>query len=150
MLKEKKALEAELTEIQTERAQYAELLTALESQLAQSVDQEPDWERLYSENPLEYVRQKDLWRDRRERLEAISAEKQRLGQIHGREQAEAIANVVAHSKAELQKAIPEWKDQKRWEQDRIAIREYGNRVGFSNEDLLKHTIPVPFWPSTSP
>ena len=42
---EKKALEAELTEIKTERAQYAELLTALESQLAQSVDQEPDWER---------------------------------------------------------------------------------------------------------
>ena len=134
---EKKTLEAELAEIKTERAQYAELLTALESQLAQSVDQEPDWERLYSENPLEYVRQKDLWRDRRERIEAINAEKHRLGELHAREQAEVIANVISQSKAELQKAIPEWKDQKRWEQDRAAIREYGNRVGFSDEELAQ-------------
>jgi len=134
---EKKALEAELTEIKTERAQYAELLTALESQLAQSVDQEPDWERLYSENPLEYVRQKDLWRDRRERIEAINAEKHRLGELHAREQAETIANVVSQSKAELQKAVPEWKDKKRWEQDRAAIREYGNKLGFSDEELAQ-------------
>lgn len=132
---EKKALEAELAEIQTERAQYAELLTALESQLAQSVDQEPDWERLYSENPLEYVRQKDLWRDRRERIEAINAEKHRLGELHAREQAETIANVISQSKAELEKAVPEWKDQKRWDQDRAAIREYGNKLGFSDEEL---------------
>lgn len=134
---ERKALEAEITEIKTERAQYAELLNALESQLAQTVNQEPDWERLYSENPLEYVRQKDLWRDRRERIEAINAEKQRLGEIHASEHAEAIANVISQSKAELHKAVPEWKDQKRWEQDRAAIREYGNKLGFSDEELAQ-------------
>jgi len=62
-------------------------------------------------------------------------QRQRLSEIYAIEQAEAIANVVSQSKAELQKAIPEWKDQKRWEQDRNAIREYGNKLGFSDEEL---------------
>ena len=134
---EYKTLESELAEVKTERAQYAELLTALESQLAQAGEQEPDWERLYAENPLEYVRQKDLWRDRRERMDAIAVEKQRLAELHAREQAETIASIVANSKAKLVEAIPDWKDQKRWEQDRTAIREYGMKLGFSEEELAQ-------------
>lgn len=132
-----KSLEAELAEVKTERAQYAELLTALESQIAQSGEQEPDWDKLYAENPLEYVRQKDLWRDRRERMEAISVEKQRLAELHAREQAETLANIVATSKARLIEAMPDWKDPKRWEQDRNAIRDYGLKLGFSEEELAQ-------------
>lgn len=134
---EKQALESELSEVKTERAQYAELLTALQNQLSTGTEQEPDWDSLYRENPLEYVRQKDLWRDRKERLEAVSAEQQRLAQIQAAEQQQAIAQIVQQSSAKLIEAMPEWKDQKRWEQDRKAIREYGQKIGFSEQELAQ-------------
>lgn len=133
----RKTLEAELAEVQTERAQYAQLLEALSSQLVQVGEQEPDWNALYNENPLEYVRQKDLWRDRRERMEAIQAERQRLAQIQAQEQQMAIQSVIKESRSKLLEAVPEWKDSKRWEQDRAAIRAYGNKLGFTEEELAQ-------------
>lgn len=133
----RKTLEAELAEVQTERAQYAQLLEALSSQLTQGTEREPDWEALYNENPLEYVRQKDLWRDRKERLEAVSAEQQRLNQIQAAEQQAAIQALVQENRAKLLQAIPEWKDSKRWEQDRTAIRAYGNKLGFTDEEIAQ-------------
>lgn len=132
-----KSLEAELAEIQTERAQYAQLLQALSSQLQQGTEREPDWEALYNENPLEYVRQKDLWRDRRERMEAVAAEQNRLAQMQAMEQQAAIQNAVKESRAKLLEAVPEWKDSKKWEQDRAAIRAYGNKLGFSDEEIAQ-------------
>lgn len=132
---EYKTLEAELNEIKTERAQYAELLGALQQQLQTAGQQEPDWEALYAENPLEYVRQKDLWRDRQDRMQAIASEQQRLAQIQMQEQKQNISRVIQESQQRLFEAIPEWKDQKRWEQDRAAIRQYGNKLGFSDEEL---------------
>lgn len=130
-----KTLEAELNEVKTERAQYAELLNALQSQIAQGGEQEPDWEALYAENPLEYVRQKDLWRDRRDRLEAISAEQQRLAYLHEQEQKQNISRIIQESQRQLIEAVPDWKDGKKWEQDRSAIRDYGRKLGFSDEEL---------------
>lgn len=132
---ERKSFEAEFNEIKAERAQYAELLGALQMQLQSQGEQEPNWEALYAENPLEYVRQKDLWRDRKERLEAIAVEQQRLAQLQMQEQSQNISRIVQENKAKLAQAMPEWKDSKRWEQDRAAIRDYGIKLGFSEEEL---------------
>lgn len=131
----RESLQAELAEVKQERAQYAELLNALSSQLAQQTEQEPNWEELYQSNPLEYVRQKDLWRDRQERLAAASQEQQRLAALQAQEQQAMIASTIQESQQKLVEAVPEWKDQKRWEQDRRAIREFGNKLGFSDEEL---------------
>lgn len=131
----RESLQAELAEVKQERAQYAELLNALSAQLAQQTEQEPNWEELYQSNPLEYVRQKDLWRDRQERLAAASQEQQRLAALQAQEQQALIASTIQESQQKLVEAVPEWKDQKRWEQDRKAIREFGNKLGFSDEEL---------------
>lgn len=83
----RKQIETEAQQIQQERAQYAQLLTALQQQLAEQAQSEPNWERLYAEDPLEYVRQKDLHRERQERLQAATVEQQRVMALMQQQQA---------------------------------------------------------------
>ena len=52
----RKALEQHYEAVRTERQQYAQLLPALVEQYKQLAAPEIDWERLYHDNPAEYVR----------------------------------------------------------------------------------------------
>ena len=54
----RKAVEAEAAAIRAEREQYAQLLGALQQQLETAGEQPIDWERLYAEDPIEWVRQR--------------------------------------------------------------------------------------------
>lgn len=132
----RKQVETEAQQIQQERAQYAQLLTALQQQLAETVQQEPNWERLYAEDPLEYVRQKDLHRERQERLQAATVEQQRVMSLMQQQQAMQLQEVVKQGREKLTEAIPAWKDSQRWEQDRVKLRTYAvEKLGYSEEEI---------------
>lgn len=133
--KNRKEFEAERQAVMTERAQYAQLLTALQSQLQQLQPQEPNWEELYRSDPFEYVRQKDLHRERQEKLAAVNYETQRLQSVQAQEQQAALAKLVEDNRAKLHETIPSWKDSKKWEADRAKILEYGKGLGFTDEEL---------------
>lgn len=128
-------LNEQLQYVQTEREQYGELLNALAGQLQEQVAAEPDWDALYAQNPLEYVRQKDLHRERQEQLAAAHSEMQRLANLQAQEQAQHISRSVQESRAKLAEAIPAWKDESRWKADRAKIREYGKKLGFTDAEL---------------
>ena len=70
LAEERKAAQAEHEQVRTERAQYAQLLPALVEQYQQLVSPLIDWDRLFQENPAEYVRQQAIHRDLTERTEA--------------------------------------------------------------------------------
>lgn len=132
-----KAVEQEYAQVQQERQQYGELLGALASQLQESLGtEEPDWDKLYAENPLEYVRQRDIYRDQQERLAAVTQEQMRLAEAQAVERANNLRQTVQEGKAKLAELIPAWKDKARWDADRKALREYGKtKLGFSEEEL---------------
>lgn len=133
---ERKALEQVAQQIQAERAQYAQLLNALQEQLAETVQKQPDWEKLYAEDPLEYVRQKDLYREQQERLQAASAEQERVMALMQQQQAQQLKQVVQSGREKLTEMIPAWKDQTRWEQDRVKLRQYGQeKLGYSEQEI---------------
>jgi hypothetical protein len=132
---ERKQVHAMAQQIQTERAQYAQLLTALQQQMAESVQQEPNWERLYAEDPLEYVRQKDLHRERQERLQAATVEQQRVMALMQEQQSQELRQVVQQGRERLTEMIPAWKDQSKWDNDRVRLRQYGQQLGYSEEEL---------------
>lgn len=132
----RKQIEAEAQQIQMERAQYAQLLTALQSQLQETVQQQPDWEKLYAEDPLEYVRQKDLYREKQERLMAASQEQQRVAALMQEQQAQQLKQVVQQGREKLVEAIPAWKDHSKWEADRVKLRTYAvEKLGYSEEEI---------------
>jgi len=133
---ERKQLEQVAQQIQEERAQYAQLLSALQEQLVETVQKQPDWEKLYAEDPLEYVRQKDLYREQQERLQAASAEQQRVMALMQQQQAQQLKQVVQSGREKLTEMIPAWKDQSRWEQDRVKLRQYGQeKLGYSEQEI---------------
>ena len=130
-----KAFEQEASQVMAERAQYAQLLGALQEQLAQSVQAQPDWEKLYAEDPLEYVRQKDLFRENQERLQAAQAEQQRVGALMQQQQMQQLQNLVTQGRQQLTELIPAWKDSSRFEADRVRLRQYAEKLGYSSEEV---------------
>lgn len=135
LAQQRKEAETELEAVRGERAQYAQLLGALQNQLQQLAPQEPDWNKLYSEDPLEFVRQREIWRDRAEQLKAVQAEQSRLQQVAQQEQATQRQATLAEEAKKLVEAIPEWKDAKRASQEKQALVEYGVKLGYTPDDL---------------
>ena len=130
----RKQVEAETQAVRAERGQYAQLLGALQAQL-QASEPQVDLDRLYNEDPIEWVRQKEVLRDRQEKAYAIQAEQQRLSQLSQQEQQRAMEEHLESQKDALLAALPEWRDPKKAKAEKALVLESAKSVGFSDEDL---------------
>jgi len=130
----RKQVEAETQAVRAERGQYAQLLGALQAQL-QSSEPQVDLDRLYNEDPIEWVRQKEVLRDRQEKAYAIQAEQQRLYQLNQQEQQQSMQQHLESQKDALLAALPEWKDAKKAKLEKAMLIESAKSAGFSDEDL---------------
>jgi hypothetical protein len=130
----RKQVEQETQAVRAERQQYAQLLGALQAQLQVSEPQ-VDLDRLYNEDPIEWVRQKEVLRDRQEKAYAIQAEQQRLSQLSQQEQQRAMEEHLESQKDALLAALPEWRDPKKAKAEKALVLESAKSVGFSDEDL---------------
>jgi hypothetical protein len=130
----RKQVEQETQAVRAEREQYAQLLGALQAQL-QSSEPQVDLDRLYNEDPIEWVRQKEVLRDRQEKAYAIQAEQQRLLQLSQQEQQQSIQQHLESQKDALLAALPEWKDPKKAKLEKAMLIESAKSAGFSDEDL---------------
>ena len=131
----RKAVEAETAAIRAEREQYAQLLGALQQQLDSVGEQPVDWDRLYAEDPIEWVRQRELARDKQERAIAIQSEQQRLSQLTAQQQAEQMKTKLVEEQELLISAVPEWKDPQKAKAEKALLVEFGRKIGFSEEEL---------------
>lgn len=132
----RKQVEAETQAVRAEREQYAQLLGALQAQL-QATEPQVDLDRLYNEDPIEWVRQKEILRERQEKAMAIQAEQQRLAQLSQMEQQKAMEAQLAAQRDALLEALPEWRDPKKARAEKALVVESAKAAGFSEEDL-KH------------
>jgi hypothetical protein len=130
----RKQVEQETQAIRAEREQYAQLLGALQAQL-QTSEPQVDLERLYHEDPIEWVRQKEVLRDRQEKAYAIQAEQQRLSQLSQQEQQRAMEAHLESQKDALLAALPEWRDPKKAKAEKALVLESAKSVGFTDDDL---------------
>lgn len=130
----RKQVEQETQAVRAERQQYAQLLGALQAQL-QATEPQVDLDRLYNEDPIEWVRQKEVMRERQEKALAIQAEQQRLAQLSQYEQQRAVEEQLSKEKDALLAALPEWRDPKKAQADKALVVESAKAAGFSEEDL---------------
>ena len=130
----RKQVEQETQAVRAEREQYAQLLGALQAQL-QSSEPQVDLERLYHEDPIEWVRQKEVMRERQEKLGAIQSEQQRLAQVSQYEQQRAMEAQLASQQEALLAALPDWKDPKKAKAEKALVIESAKAAGFTDEDL---------------
>jgi hypothetical protein len=130
----RKQAEAETYAVRAEREQYAQLLGALQAQL-QSSEPQVDLDRLYHEDPIEWVRQKEVMRERQEKFAAIQSEQQRLAQVSQYEQQRAMEAQLASQQEALLAALPDWKDPKKAKAEKALVIESAKAAGFTDEDL---------------
>ena len=130
----RKQVEQETQAVRAERQQYAQLLGALQAQL-QATEPQVDLDRLYHEDPIEWVRQKEVMRERQEKALAIQAEQQRLAQLSQYEQQRAMEEQLSSQKDALLAALPEWRDPKKAKAEKALVVESAKAAGFSEEDL---------------
>jgi hypothetical protein len=131
----RKQTEAELQEVRAEREQYAQLLGALQAQVQQAAQPQVDWDRLYQEDPIEWMKQREVMRDNQEKAVAIQSEQQRLAQLSQREQLQQREALLAQEQEALVAAIPEWKDAKKAQAEKAMLVQFGQKIGFTPDDL---------------
>ena len=130
----RKAVEAEASAIRAEREQYAQLLGALKQQL-ESTEAPIDMDRLYNEDPIEWVRQSEVMRQKQDKLAAIQSEQQRLSQLTAQQRAQEMQAHLATQQEALIQAVPEWKDSKKAQAEKALLVEFGKKIGFSDDEL---------------
>ena len=135
----RKSIEALEQEITAEREQYAELLPRMREQLQQQLQAEPDWDKLYEQNPVEAVKLERKWKEvkqqREQQIQAVQAEQQRLMTIRQRQMQEQVAKQLEAEQARLPDMIPEWKNSETAKKEAKEIRDFLLTKGFSEQDV---------------
>ena len=133
---QRKLIEQQAQELQQRDAIYAQLLPKMEAQLKGELVNEPDWNSLYDDDPIAYVREKQIWDEKKEKLTAVSAEQQRLQQEAYAQQQQQIAYIVQEGQQRILQIIPEWKNAEIASKEKSAIRDYGiNVLGYSAQEM---------------
>ena len=132
---ERRAFQAEAELVRTERQQYSQLLGSLQAQLQQNAAPQLDMDRLYHEDPIEWVKQKELARDAEKVHAAIQSEQQLLSHIQAQEQYQSMQAHLAQQQDAMLKAIPEWANPDKAKAEKTLLIEWGQKLGFSSDEL---------------
>ncbi len=133
---QRKTIEQQAQELQQRDAIYAQLLPKMEAQLKGELVNEPDWDSLYNDDPIAFVREKQIWDEKKEKLKAAEAEQQRLQQEAYAKQQEQIAQQVQEGQQKILEIIPEWKNAEVAQKEKLAIRDYGiNVLGYAPQEM---------------
>lgn len=135
LAEERRQVESEFQQVRVERDQYAQVLGQLQQKLQELTPQEPDWEQLEKQDPTEYARQWTNHQRRQQQQAAIAAEQIRLQQLQQAEQAKAMQERLLEEANRVKELIPEWRSPERAKEDGKALIEYGQKLGFSEQEL---------------
>jgi len=130
---------AQAEEIERERAQYAQMLPALQERLQQPVEQEPDWDTLYDTDPTMAAKAERQWRKQQEeraaQLDAVQAERQRMAQLEHQRVEQMQSQYFEQQRQILPEIIPEWRDTSVASKEAKDIRSFLLTEGFTEQDV---------------
>lgn len=132
----RKTSEAESAALAQQREKYGRALEAIEAQL-NSVPEQPKeyWDKLYQEDPLEWAKQRDAFRDRKENVAKVQAERARVEREQQEQMAQQHQAYLAEQQKQLLERIPEWRDDEVAMREKQAVISYAQRIGYSEEEL---------------
>ena len=134
---ERKAVEAERQRIEEAkylRDQYAERLQVIEQMLNQQPEAE-NLDYLKENDPIGYAVKVAELSQREKQLAQVQAERQRIAQQQEQERQEQLSHVIQAEARKLAEVIPDYADPKKGEAMRRELREFGLKVGFSDQEL---------------
>lgn len=138
---ERQQVLAQAAESSALREQYAQRLEQIDQFLQQQQPAEPDWETLRATDPIEFAAQ---WADHQRRQamrQQVMVERQAVMQRQQAEQMMQTQQQLEQARQWLNQAIPEWSDQEKAKADRAAMKAYGTKFGYSDEELSQVMDP---------
>lgn len=134
---ERKAVEAERQRIEEAkylRDQYAERLQVIEQMLNQQPETE-NLDYLKENDPIGYAVKVAELSQREKQLAQVQAERQRIAEQQERERQEQLGSVIQAEARKLAEMIPEYADPKKGDAMKRELREFGLKLGFSEQEL---------------
>ena len=132
----RKQAEAELEALTAQRESYANQLAQLETALNQSEPTQEYWDALQSEDPIEYVKQREALRDRRDALAQVQSEQQRVQQEQYQQLQTQTQERLKQEADKLLDVIPEWRDADVAAKQKNAVYTYAQRhLGYNEQEL---------------
>lgn len=135
LAEERKIVESEFQQVRAEREYTSQLIGQLQNKLQEYEPPEPDWNRLEVEDPTEYARQWTSHQRRQQQKYAIQAEELRIAQLQNADAQKHIHATLAAETARLKEKIPEWNSPEKAKAEGKALLEYGQILGFSEQEL---------------
>ena len=136
LAEQRKAIEAQQEEVSQKDEIYSQLLPKMEATLKGELENEPDWNALYEADPIAYVREKDVWNEKKQKLTAIQEEASRLQKEAQAKQRKELEEFVQYGNQQLLQQIPEWQDNEVASKEKMAIRDYGvNVLGYTPQEM---------------
>ena len=96
---------------------------------------EPNWDQLRDEDPLEYMVQRDRFRDRQEQQRQVQQEQEALQAQQNHVAQQQRAQHLQSEQAALLEGIPEWRDEAMAAKEKSALVTYAQQSGFSEYEL---------------
>jgi hypothetical protein len=121
-------------EAKIKRDEYAANIKLLEEQFLAN-ESKVDMDKLYAEDPAEYVREEARQRKRKEMLQQTRDEKKKLQEEQMMENMKNRQIYLAQQSKLLAEKLPIYADPKKGPQFRKNLQEYAKEVGYSDQDL---------------
>lgn len=132
---ERNAFADQQTALGQERQTYASVLQQLRQQMESAAQPNIDWDTLERQDPLQYLKLKQMERDRGEQIQAVQEEQVRMQQLLQGQQSEELEKRLSQERTMVLEKIPEWSDSDLQADEQRKLLEYGKTLGFSDEEL---------------
>ena len=135
---QRKVIEQEakaIIEARQVRDDYAQKLQAVEQFLTGTNDKPEDLAAMKENDPIGYAVKVAEMTEKKEQLQAVQSEQQRIAEEQNAVRADEMQKFVANEAVKLAEAYPEFSDKSKGEQIRNEIRNYGKKVGFTDQEL---------------
>lgn len=123
-------------EAKIKRDEYERNLRLLTEQLSAN-NQTVDMDKLYAEDPAEYVREEARQRKRQELLQASKVEQQRLQAEKAQENDKNYQVYLAQQRKLLEEKLPIYADQKKGPEFVRNLTEYAKSIGYTDQDIAQ-------------
>ena len=135
---QRKAIEAnakDILEARKVRDDYAQKLEAVEQFLVSNNNSPEDLAAMSENDPIGYAKTVADMTLKKEQVQAVQSERYRLAEEQKAVKADQMQKFVAEEAHKLAQSLPEFSDKAKGEQIRNSIRNYGKKVGFTDEEL---------------
>ena len=117
------------------RDDYSQKLKSVEEFLVGSNATKEDLTELKENDPIGYAVKVAEMTEKKDQLQIVQAEQNRIAQQQNSDREAQMQQYVAGEAQKLAQSLPEFSDKTKGEQARNEIRNYGKKVGFTDEEL---------------